>query len=135
VFLAISLVPESLVFNEAALAPRVANPEPWVAGTKLIDRLLDAASPAGFRLWWRPASNISSIGFRATNKGFAWETGPRGGCADYSKRTLVVGTSKIKSSVPLTDGFTSKTRGTTTCRPTGNSAGQMYAESGFESPE
>jgi hypothetical protein len=46
----VSFVPAGLVFNEAALAPRVPKTELWTPEPKFIDRSLNAAPPAGPRL-------------------------------------------------------------------------------------
>src|SRR6266550_828722 len=50
VFLTIALVPSALVFDEAALAPRVTNPELRVAETEFVEGFLDMAPSANLRL-------------------------------------------------------------------------------------
>jgi hypothetical protein len=48
VFVAIALIPKAFVFNEAGLAPRVANAELGISETELIEGLFHAAFTAGF---------------------------------------------------------------------------------------
>ena len=46
----VAFIPEALVFNKAALAPRVTDAELYVPEPELIDRLLQTASAADLRL-------------------------------------------------------------------------------------
>src|SRR2546430_8933815 len=50
VFLTIALVPQTLVFNEAALAPRVTNAELRISEAEFVERLLDLTSAARLHL-------------------------------------------------------------------------------------
>jgi hypothetical protein len=50
VFLTIAFVPQTLVFNEAALAPRVTDSELRISEAEFVERLLDLTSAAGLHL-------------------------------------------------------------------------------------
>jgi hypothetical protein len=49
VFLTIALVPETLVFNEAALTPRVTDAELRISEAKFVEGFLDLTPAAGLR--------------------------------------------------------------------------------------
>jgi hypothetical protein len=90
VFVAIALIPKAFVFNEAGLAPRVANAELGISETELIERLFDAALPQVLvssgsieHAFYRAKDSKTSAG---TQKTVAGRPPTRDGCAWWARQ-------------------------------------------------